>query len=85
MDTVRLVDVYNKYCAVGSGMYVLPDLLSQRKQATNHMDGCHSADTYRGLLVRGMLVVGVPTFGDVVECPLMPRLLARTAAVHPAT
>ena len=40
--------IYNKYCAVGSVMYVLPDILSQRKQATNHMDGCHSVDASRG-------------------------------------
>ena len=77
--------VYNKNCAVGSVMYVLPDILPQRKQATNQIDGCQSVDASRGCLVRGMLVVGPPTFRDVVECPLMPRLLAPTATVHPAT
>ena len=49
------------------------------------MHGRRSVDKYRGLLVRGMLVVGAPMYGDVVECPLMPRLLAPTAAVLPAT
>ena len=38
--------------------------------------GCRSVDAYRGLLVRGTLDVGPPTFEDVVKGPLMRRILA---------
>ena len=94
---MRTVGISTPFTVLSSASRCLEQLLYRRlryvcvtrafvtKETSYQSHGCRSVDAYRGSLVPGTLVVGAPSLTVVVECPLMPLLLPRTATVHPAT